>query len=96
MVWMRKYGLLVLVSLLLVGEIIGFAVLVPLAGKVAAQAQDGQEAKRTQCLRNPVSQKLALAAYAVRRSLPPESRVTLRELEDFKRTRPKGCAPHPK
>lgn len=89
--FLRKYGLLGLVTALLIGEIIGFTILVPLAGEVADQAKAGNSAKMTQCARNPVSQKLALAAYAVRHNLPERSRITAAELEAFKKTSPKNC-----
>ena len=82
---------LVVVTVLVAAQIVAFMVLIPLASQVSAQSEAGQQAKRTQCARDPVSQKLALAAYAVRRALPAESRITPEELARFKKTRPKNC-----
>lgn len=83
--------MLYVVIALVVGEVVAFAVLVPLASKVSMQASQGQKARATQCLRDPVSQKIASAAFAVRRALPPASRITPEELAHFKATAPKGC-----
>lgn len=82
---------LVVVSLLVIGQVVAFMVLIPLASKVSMQATSGRQAKVTQCDREPVIAKVADAAYAVRRALPSYSRITQAEIRQFKAQAPKGC-----
>lgn len=49
----------------------------------------GRSARETQCDREPVSSKVADAAYAVRHALPRESRITKEELARFHRQAPR-------
>jgi hypothetical protein len=97
-VWAREHAAsiaLVVATVLVAAQIVAFLVLIPLASQVSEQSQAGLQAKRTQCSRDPVAQKLALAAYAVRRALPPASRITKAELDRYRTTSPKDC-PSPK
>ena len=92
LVVVRRWWLPILASI----ATVGVAALAPFVvisyNRTGDQAQAGADARKTQCLRNPVSQKLAKAAYAVRFQLPPNARVTREELRDFEATAPKGCA----
>lgn len=53
---------LYIVAVLVIGEIVAFAVLIPLAGKVSAQSRAGQKARVTQCALAPISMKLYVDA----------------------------------
>lgn len=54
---------------------------------------EGRKARETQCDREPVTRKIAQAAYAVRENLPRGTRITPGELERFMAQAPKGCPP---
>jgi hypothetical protein len=55
------------------------------------RADTGVSARDQQCDREPVSAKIARAAYAVRESLPAKDRITKEELERFLRAGPRDC-----
>jgi hypothetical protein len=73
------------------GTIINYVLIAQALQRTTQQANAGQNARQTQCDREPVIKKLGLAAYAVRESLPEESRVTREELARFLGQSPKGC-----
>ena len=83
------------VTVVLIAAIaVAFMILLPLSGKVAAQATAGARARQTQCDREPVIRKVAAAAFAVRAHLPRENRITRRELRLFLEQSPKHCPKH--
>jgi hypothetical protein len=73
------------------GTIINYVLIAQALQRTTQQANAGQNARQTQCDREPVIKKLGLAAYAVRASLPDESQVTREELARFLAQSPKGC-----
>lgn len=82
---------LVAVVALVAAQLVAFLILIPLASRVSMQSASGRQAKVTQCQREPVISKVADAAYAVRRALPADARITAREIDQFKAQAPKGC-----
>lgn len=55
------------------------------------RADSGMLARDLQCAREPVASKIARAAYAVRKSLPAQDRITKAELARFLAAGPKDC-----
>jgi hypothetical protein len=76
------------VAVLAVVCAVNFVILIGAMGKLNAQAENGNDARKTQCQREPVIQKLAVAAYAVRGELPTQSRITPEELRVFLKNAP--------
>jgi hypothetical protein len=76
---------------LTIGTIINYVLIAQALQRTTEQARSGQNARTTQCDREPVIQKLGLAAFAVRDSLPEESQVTRDELDRFLAQAPRGC-----
>jgi hypothetical protein len=72
-----------LVIALAIGTSLNFWLLIPALSKLKTQSQEGQKARATQCEREPVIAKVADAAYAVRRALPADNRITSDELKLF-------------
>lgn len=63
--------MLYVVAALVIGEIVAFAVLIPLASRVASQSEMGQKARTVQCRLVPVARKVYTDAE-VRRVITAE------------------------